>query len=273
MKRFLLFLCLGIVFTGSTAFVIFSSGVANQSGSPGEGTCGSCHGGGAGSTLVSISGSPAFVANQYIPGQTYTVNVNVTNNSFSKFGFDAEILNTSNANAGNMVSGLTGVQIVNSTRKNATHTAPKAGTGSAQFQFVWTAPLSGNAIIYASGNAVDGTGGTNADTPGNATLTLTPDLSAGIRDTITSGITGITVFPNPIKSEFKISYNLLENANVKVTLYDLQGQEIMELSNEDHIAGPQLSQAVLPAQFANGGYLLKLSVNGKQAHQRLIITR
>lgn len=271
MKKLLFFGSLILIFVGTTAFVIFSGGAANRSGSPGEGTCSGCHG--AGASIVSISGTPAFVANQYVPGQTYTVNVNVINNPFSKFGFDAEILDPSNVNAGNITSGLTGVQIVNTARKNATHTAPKTGTGSALFQFVWVAPLTGNAIVYATGNAVDGTGGTGGDSPGATTLTLTPDLSTGINEATVIGISGLNIYPNPIRSEFKISYNLMENANVKAAIYNIQGQEISVISNEDQVTGAHILDAQLPSDLAKGVYFVKFSVNGKQVVQRLIITQ
>ncbi|MBP7808856.1 MAG: T9SS type A sorting domain-containing protein [Bacteroidia bacterium] len=273
MKKLILFILLGIVFTGTTAFIISSGGIVNQTGSPGEGTCASCHAGGGGTTNVSISGSPAFVSNQYVPGQTYTININVTNNSFTKFAFGAEILNPSNVNAGNMTTALSGVQIVNVTRKNATHTTAKTGTGAALFQFVWVAPLSGTATIYAAGNAVDGTGGTGGDRTGNSSLVLSPDLSAGINEATVSGISGLNVYPNPIKSEFKISYNVIESANVKIMLYNLQGQEIAEITSENQNAGAHLIEAELPSDLAKGVYFVKLSVNGKQAAQRLIITQ
>ncbi len=260
-----------MIFVGTTAFVMFAAGVTNQTGSPGEGTCSGCHG--AGTSIVSISGTPAFVANQYVPGQTYTVNVNVANNAFSKFGFDAEILNTSNVNAGNITTGSTGVQIVNSTRKNATHAGVKSGTGSAIFQFIWVAPLTGTAIVYATGNAVDGTGGTGGDSPGSAALTLTPDLSAGINEATLSGISGLNIYPNPIRSEFKLSYNLTENANVKAAIYNIQGQEMAIITNEDQVTGAHILDAQLPFDLAKGVYFVKLSVNGKQAIQRLIITQ
>jgi hypothetical protein len=273
MKKLFLLILLGTIFIGTTAFIINNSGITGRTGSPGETTCSVCHGGGGGTTNVLISGSPVFVSNQYIPGQTYTVTVNVTNNSFTKFGFNAEILNASNANAGNITTALAGVQIVNVTRKNVTQTTAKTGTGSAIFQFTWVAPLTGTATIYAAGNAVDGTGGTSGDATGAATLILTPDLSAGINETTISGISGLNVYPNPIKSEFKISYNLIENSNVKAALYNLQGQELMEITNENQISGAHLLEASLPSDLAKGVYFVKLSVNGKQAAQRLIITQ
>lgn len=273
MKKLVVFVLLAIVFTGTTAFIISSGGIVNQTGSPGEGTCASCHSGGGGTTNVFISGSPAFVSNQYVPGQTYTVTINVTNNSFTKFAFGAEILNPSNVNAGNMTTALAGVQIVNVTRKNATHTTAKTGTGSALFQFVWVAPLSGTATIYAAGNAINGTGGTTGDTPGNSSLVLSPDLSAGINEAIVSGISGLNVYPNPVRSEFKISYNLMETANLKAALYNIQGQEIVEFTNENQVTGAHVLDAQLPSDLAKGAYFVKLSVNGKQAVQRLILTQ
>ncbi len=274
MKKLLLFILLGVIFTGTTAFIISSGGFINATGSPGEGTCSGCHGGGSGTTIVSISGLPNFTANQYVPGQTYTVTINVSNNAYTRFGFDAEILDPTNVNAGNMTVGFAGVQIVNSTRKNATHTVFKTGSGAAIFQFEWVAPLSGTATIYAAGNAVDGTGGTGGDQPSaGANLVLSPSTGMSVNEATLSGISGLNVYPNPIKSEFKISYNLIENANVKAGLYNLQGQEIGEITNENQAIGAHVIEATLPTDLAKGVYFVKLSVDGKQAAQRLIITQ
>lgn len=272
MKKILLFVLLVTIFTGTTAFVIFSSGVSDQTGSPGEGTCSSCHGGGGGTTLVSITASPVFVSNQYVPGQTYTITISVINNVFTNFGFDAEILNSSNVTTGTVTSVLAGVKIINSTRQNLTHTTPKSGTGSADFQFVWVAPSGGTATMYAAGNAVDGTGGTGGDSPANSLLILTP-AGIGINEMQKSGVSGLNIYPNPVKSEFKISYNLLENAKLKAAIFNLQGKEIAEIANENQSAGTHLLEAQLPADLAKGVYFVRLSAEGKPQVQRLIITQ
>lgn len=273
MKRILLFGLLGIVFIGSTAFIISSGGIINQTGSPGEGNCGGCHGGGQGTTVISISASPGFTSSQYVPGQTYTVSLTVSNFFYNKFGFDAEILDPSNVNIGNITTALAGVQIVNSTRKNVTHTGPKTGAGSATFQFVWVAPLTGTAIVYFTGNAIDGNGGTGGDTPGGGAFTFTPDLSSGFNEAVASGISGLNVYPNPVKSEFNISYNLIESGTVKAALYDLKGKEIAEISNENQESGKQFIRGELPEGLARGVYFVKLSSNEKQQIQRLIIVQ
>ena len=79
MKRTVLLASLLIILLASSSFVIFSSGIAGKTGSPGEGTCANCHSGGGGTTTLSISASPSFTANQYLPGQNYTITVTVLN--------------------------------------------------------------------------------------------------------------------------------------------------------------------------------------------------
>lgn len=275
MKKLLLFGILTIIFSGTTAFIITSSGIAGQTGSPGEGTCAGCHAGGSGVTQVTFSSLPAFVSNQFIPGQTYTVTVNVANASFAKFGFDCEILTPANANAGTMTSTLTGVKFLNSAgRKNATHSTPKTGSGSAAFSFVWVAPATGTATIYAMGNAINGDNNTGGDTPSApASMSLTANLSAGINESTQSGISGLNVYPNPVRSEFRIAYNLTEDAVVRAALYDITGKEVAELNNEKQPVGAHIISAQLPEGLAKGAYFVRLSVEGKQAAQRLIITQ
>lgn len=272
MKKLLVFTGLGFVFIGTTAFILNSGGIADRTGSPGETTCSACHSGGAGTTIVSISATPSFSSNQFVIGQTYTVSCTVSNSAFTKFGFDAEILDASNVNAGNITAGLTGVQIINTTRRNVTQTISKTGIGSAVFEFVWVAPLSGNATIYVAGNAINGTGGTGLDTPGSTSLALNPDFSPGINEAVQSGISGLKVYPNPVKSEFNISYNLIEKAVVKTALYDLQGKKIVEIASENQNPGAHTLMAELPTDLAKGVYFVELSIEGKQQARRLIIT-
>jgi hypothetical protein len=85
MKKHLLILIISVlIFTGTSAFVwVSSSGIAGQTGAPGEGTCSGCHSGGGGVTTVSISAVPAFTNNEYVAGQTYTLSIIVTIANFS----------------------------------------------------------------------------------------------------------------------------------------------------------------------------------------------
>ena len=58
-----------------------------------------------------------------------------------------------------------------------------------------------------------------------------------------------------------------------MALYNLQGQEIAEITNENQSTGAHLIEAQLPSDLAKGVYFVKVSVDGKQAAQRLIVTQ
>lgn len=273
MKKVLLFgLLFGILVTGTSAYLLSSGGVINTTGSTGEGNCSGCHGGGTGITTVSITGSPAFVGNKYIPLQTYTITVTVSNSAYSKFGFDSEILTTTNVNAGSITAAFAGAQLVNTTRVNVTHTSPQSGTGFFNFSYVWVAPASGVCRIYAAGNAVNLDGNTTGDSPSTALVSLSPNTT-DVREDHSTSFSGLRVYPNPVVSDFKLQYNLIEDGEVKAALYDIQGKEISEIVNEKQNAGYHLLNTALPSDLPKGVYLVKLSLNGKSSAQRLIITQ
>jgi hypothetical protein len=270
MKKSILFIALGAAVISASSFVISSNGIAGQTGAPGENTCAGCHSGGAGTTSVSISTTPSITSNQYIPGQTYTVTITVANASFSKFGFGCEILNASNANAGVMANAQTGVTFANSgTRKNAIHNAPKTGTGSASFSFEWTAPTSGNATIYAAGNAVNGTGSTAGDRPGNTSLALTM-LGVDVKENAVSGF-NLNIYPNPTANQINLDYLLTKQADVKIALFDLKGSEVKVLVNEKQEPGQQNVSSEIDEDIEKGIYIIKLSIDNKSAVQKLFI--
>jgi hypothetical protein len=177
-KQIILFITLPLVLMGASAFILQSGGMIGYTGSPGEGTCANCHTGGTGSTVVNISSIPSFTSNQFAPGGTYTINVAVLNNAYDHFGFDCEILDPDDADAGTMSNPGTGVQLLAfGDRMNATHTMPNNNPGMANFSFVWVAPSTGSAVIYASGNAVNNNGDNDGDMPNNTSLALTASVN------------------------------------------------------------------------------------------------
>ena len=276
MKKILLsVLALGVIFISSTAFIVYSSGEAGKTGSPTETTCASCHSGGTGTTIVGITGNPTFTSNQYVPGQTYTINVNVQNTSYSFFSLGCEVLNSSNTDAGTMSSCMSGAKFLTATngRKNVTHTTPKAGTGAAIFSFVWIAPSTGTATIYAAGNAVNNNGTTIGDQVGNSSLVLSPLTTTDVKEAVTTGFTDILVYPNPIISKFKISYSIATDAMVNASLYDIQGKLANELINETQVSGNHTLKLSLPDGLPKGAYIVKLATNSNIAAQRLVIVQ
>ncbi len=256
MKRIILSAVSILVFLGSTGFVLFSNGIYNVTGSPGEGTCANCHSGGTGTTQINISASPAFTANQYVPGQTYTISIAINNTGATKFGFDAEILNAQDNDAGTITAGLSGVQIMASAgaRTNAYHSAPKLGTGSSTFQFVWVAPVSGQATLYVSVNAV---GSSDFGAPANTSLVLSASPNSVVKWE-GSEMSNLSVFPNPATNEMNVHYYLNDNERIKATLIDLKGNPVSELFEGACSRGPQQIKINLPEGLAKGFYFLKL---------------
>ena len=277
-KRLTLILSFGIVLLGSSAFVIqYNSGVAGKTGAPGENTCSECHGGGSSAaSSISISSTPSFTNNEYIPGTTYTMQITVSASGFNNFGFGCEILTTNNTNAGTMQNQGPGVKFLNAgAKKNAVHTTKKSGVGTVNFGFQWVAPQSGQATIYVAANAVNNNGQTNGDFPlAPVSLVLTPGAPidpVGLAELNQSENVVLHVFPNPASDFFHVNFTLTEQQQIEVVLFDLNGKQVHELlSGETCIAGNH--SKILNAQhIPPGAYFLRISGNGGKLAQKLVI--
>lgn len=148
-------------------------GKAGHNGSPGEQTCAksSCHDSftvNSGIGSVSIT-APGMTNWQYVPGQTYTINVTVAHYNKPLFGFGFEALLGTGANAGTLTAG-TGSQALNATvsgnsRRTITH-LENSGlvNGSKTWSFTWVAPANGaNVTFYAAGNAANNSSSDSGD--------------------------------------------------------------------------------------------------------------
>lgn len=274
-----------VTLLSTTAFINnyrYSNGIAGYTGSPGETTCSTpgCHGGGSSATSgVTISATPAFTGNEYVPGTTYTVAVSANAAGFTRYGFGCEILDDNNANIGTMQTAGTGVHFLNSgSRKNAVHTTAKVGS-TATFTFKWLAPAagSGNVNIYAAANAVNGNGNTSGDFPidpqslvlGEGAVPVDTSIVTGVRENQATIASHVAVYPNPANGITTISYSLKENAQVSIELIDISGKLVKTLSSEKQTAGDH-SQLLSLQNAVPGVYFIKTLVNGEKAAQKLI---
>jgi hypothetical protein len=262
-----------IALAGLSFRKVHSGGEIGATGSPGEGTCGGCHGGGPAGTSISITAVPAFSNNNYIPGQLYTITINVNHATQPAFGFDCEILNSSNANAGTMQNPGTGVQLFNfGSKRNATHTTPKSGSGTAAFTFLWLAPNSGTATIYVSGNAVNLSSSTSGDSPANTNKVLTPDPLASLKENQEVEISGVSFYPNPASEILSLSYYLRSDKAVVIELIQLDGKLVKEVFNQNEKAGPN-SHILDLKSVDKGVYFMKISSEGETLAQKLLLLR
>ena len=278
-KSIIIVFLMGLVTLATSAFIVKNTtGKAGFAGNPGSSDCSFCHFNGSGITTVSITGTPAFTNDQYVPGQTYTINITVSSTTLDHFGFDCVVLTgtTSTAvNAGTMTAIAGSSQILMSNLKsNAVQTIAEIGLGnpfSKTFMFEWTAPVSGTAAIYASGLAVNnnGTYG-NGDLGSTTSLILSSSIDAGIKS-IDEVSTTLSVFPNPSSESICLQYSLIIGGRVKGTLYNLQGSEVAMLFNDLQAPGVHAKTVLYPNDVKTGVYLLKLNVNGKQIGEKIII--
>lgn len=279
-KQLIAIVSIFCVAIASSAFVIkTSTGKAGFAGNPGSPNCSFCHFNGSGITTTSITSTPAFIANQYIPNQTYTINVTVSSTTLYHFGYDCVVLNDTvpgAVNAGSISAIVGGAsQIINwGVVNNAVQINTTQGIGSPSmqtFMFEWTAPSSGIAAFYASGLAVNNNGTYGAgDLGDNTSLILTDTSSTSIRDIEQVAIT-LSVFPSPSSGFINIQYSLLSEENVQVSLWNIQGKELAILFNEHQTFGKHTKTIFYPNSIREGVYMIKLSVNGKDVAEKMVI--
>ena len=256
--------------------VVKSSGEKWRTGSPWDGgTCSSCHSGGATIPTVSITATPAFGANNtYVAGATYTVTTTVLG-SYAKYGFNLEILNSSSTTTARD-AGIFGSIISPNTQKytstNLPTTISHSTASNGVYSFTWVAPDTGKVYIYCAGLGVNNDGGTGGDKVKTTSLILTnsPSSGNGIA-TYHADEINFQVFPNPATDEVHLSYSLIESSLVSVKLFSLNGELVSDLLNEQQHVGTHSINAQLPAALVKGLYMIKLSVNGVNTSQKLLV--
>ncbi len=86
-----------------------------------------------------------------------------------------------------------------------------------------------------------------------------------------SNLNSLSIFPNPAANNFNISFELKENANVKIDLYDLSGKLISNLTSEEMNIG-NINKSFSTSSLQSGYYIVSLNVNGAISKQSLIVT-
>jgi PKD repeat protein len=132
-----------------------------------------------------------------------------------------------------------------STSQTATHTYAAAGTYTV-------------CAIY-----VDITNTTCIDT-----LCQMVTVSAvGIVETV--GANTISVTPNPFNTTTSFNVNLTASSDVEITVYDVMGQKVETIRDEQMNAGKH-EIAWTPANLAAGVYFVQMTIDGKVTTKRIV---
>lgn len=279
-KSTIIILLIGItIISINSGFDILNdNGKAGKTGSPGEGTCTGCHTGSVlndGTGLVTIS-STDLINWQYTPGQTYSIDVNVSRTGNSLFGFDCECLNSNNQDAGTFIVTNSETQILNATvsnviRKNMVHTLNGGNTtNSHTFSFNWTAPSTniGDVTFYVTGNAANGNSITSGDHIYSTSQLVMPAIN-GILSNTQNNIS-FSVYPNPAQQQFTVLFSASANEKAIIKLFSMDGKEI-EIIEQLQTLGNTSSLEIQIPNVPKGVYMIQLQNGTSIKTQRIII--
>ena len=212
---------------------------------------------------------------QYTPGQVYNLAfiINKSANPTAYYGFQVSALDAATNQAGAF------------TVTDNTHTYIKtsAGTGTRQYMghkgansfknwvFKWTAPASGDVTFYYAYNVMSFSGVGAPQNPEGTIYNGSVTISAGptaIED-ISNKLTSLNIFPNPVTSDFSISFDLKASEQLSASIYSLDGKLSRELMNEKGQQGffnRSFNVQDLPA----GIYLVKLNAGTASVTKKII---
>jgi hypothetical protein len=264
--------------------VLEDNGKAGRTGAPGETTCTGCHTGAVlndGNGSVVISSPDLGVTWEYMPGDTYTINVTVSRVGAPLFGFDLVCLtgSTPAQNGGTLVvTNPAETHILNATvsavvRKNMTHQLNGGlATDTKTFTFEWIAPATnvGNVTFYCTGNAANGNGAKTGDHIYSTTQVVTPAVGASAED-ILGFDRAFNVFPNPANENIFVNYNVAIGERVDFTLTTLDGKSVGPVYTFAGTGNRATSSLVLPADLATGIYFVRMESGTTTSIQKVVI--
>lgn len=236
----------------------------------------SCHIGPAQNSSANIltlnigTGNPATPLNSsfvYTPGTLYNIGFGL-NSSTGRYGFEMSALTASNAQAGTFA-------VTTSTTTSLTTVAGfqyighKNANSTKNWVYKWTAPAAGGAVtFYYAYNTADGDNEVTNDVIYYGSVTINSTGGTGIAD-INDKVSALNVFPNPINSEFSMSFNLKETAQVSAQLYSLDGKQAQELMSEKVSQG-SFNRAFDVNALPSGIYLMKLNVGDASVTKKIV---
>lgn len=249
----------------SAKIVLQDNGIAGYTGTP---NCSNCHLGNTvngSSGSITITSTPAFTNNEYIPNTTYTINVTVSRSGNSLFGFGLEAFNPTSINSGTLsVINPSETQIKTSgSKKNMVHTLNGGtGTNSKTFSFAWTSPNNGDFVTFkAAGLAANANGQTSGDFVFTTVLDIIPNAPTSVQEQ--NEMASFSVYPNPAKENINVQYFSLTNEAIAFSIIDLSGKLIYQTELFSVKSGNNTFHLSLPSDDISSGIYFLKSTQGK----------
>lgn len=279
MKRYLMITAVIVIAVFGTAFEILEeNGKAGYTGSPSELTCIDCHS----SYGTSNSGPGTIYLTstmnnwQYVPGQTYTINVVVKQTGMPLFGLGFEALTASNTNAGtlqitNSVKTQTKTKTISGVSRNNVVHKMNGGLSadSCVFTFNWIAPATnvGNVNFYFSGIAANNDGSEDFDYVYNSSKLVTPASTTGLSENDKNE--PLKLFQD-IDGKIVLQYSSSIASRPRVEIYDMAGHLISSRVFDYTGSGSVQLDVDRPFGIQKGVYMVNL-LSGDEIHSGKII--
>lgn len=233
---------------------------AGVTGSPGDGqTCfrGGCHFGAPSAQADMITSD--IPACGYTPGATYTITASITGSSPK--GFQVSPQDANGNLLGTLTAGSNNYTIQSG--KYVTHTAAISAQ-VATWNFTWTAPASGTGQVTFYGAFAN-----SRNTTKTSTLVV-EECTVGFDEL--EAINELSVYPTPTSSKLQVNFSTKTAGQVAISVFNLSGQKVAVLSNENRTAGNQILEFdAINTQLKSGVYFLQVSTNDFQKVVKFVV--
>ncbi|MBL7932480.1 MAG: T9SS type A sorting domain-containing protein, partial [Bacteroidia bacterium] len=82
---------------------------------------------------------------------------------------------------------------------------------------------------------------------------------------------GLNMYPNPTNDKTNLRFNLNDPANIKISVYDLLGKELLTVVDQKYPAGEQIITINENNVLSKGVYFVNMSYNGTKLSAKLVI--
>jgi hypothetical protein len=82
---------------------------------------------------------------------------------------------------------------------------------------------------------------------------------------------GLEVYPNPYKEKTFINYNLNQDSDIRIDVYDMMGKHVANLANNNQASGQhRVEFSAKDRGLSNGVYIMNFNVNGTVVSKKII---
>jgi hypothetical protein len=251
-------------------------------GAPGESTCATagCHFGTPTLNASDISlltvGSPNLTSG-YAANTQYSLAVNA--GSAASYGFSLTAVDASGAAIGSFSLSSPATTSLATGSGSKQYVGHKNANTTNAWSFRWTSPATTAETVFfylavnQANNNNEGSGDNIKLKAYSATASsFGPfNVATGIQniDGLLDG--SISVFPNPVTDNINLSFNITDNQPVKAGIYNLNGQLVKPLMDEELSWGDHNRNFNVAGSLSTGIYLVKFTVGSNDYFKKIVV--